>query len=240
MLFHLLKLNLKPLPTDEEEAGPPVATRKGVLVGGLVLAAVAAGGVVVGRVSCHQSSTAGSMSISSPAGSAVAVVGNGMLTDEDRRLIDTFDEVIRFNDMTYWRPGERVTMRVVRAGSQTIEPPPEAQALALPVWYLAAFRGALPEGAERAARVSYVYERQFGACNALSAADARVFHGTCAGSLDRTCCGVSSGAAVLSALEHDNVSHIHVFVRSRRCSHTPAAPGHTASCCAVAAGVLGL
>ena len=93
MLFHLLKLNLKPLPTDEEEAGPPVATRKGVLVGGLVLAAVAAGGVVVGRVSCHQSSTAGSMSISSPAGSAVAVVGNGMLTDEDRRLIDTFDEV---------------------------------------------------------------------------------------------------------------------------------------------------
>ena len=40
MLFHLLKLNLKPLPTDEEEAGPPVATRKGVLVGGLVLAAV--------------------------------------------------------------------------------------------------------------------------------------------------------------------------------------------------------
>jgi len=179
----------------------------------MLVAAATVGGVVVGRVSCHQSLKAGAATW--PAGSAVAVVGNGMLSEEDRLLINSFDEVLRFNDMTYWRPGDRVTMRVVRAGSQAIEPPPEAQSLGLPVWYLATSRKALPEGA---ARVSWVYERQYGACNELSA-DASIFNGTCAGSLDRTCCGVSSGAAVLSALDRDdNISHIHVFVRRSHAS----------------------
>ena len=46
----------------------------------------------------------------------VALVGNGSLSEHDRRDIEHggFDHVLRFNDMKNWRKGERKTLHVVR------------------------------------------------------------------------------------------------------------------------------
>ena len=48
---------------------------------------------------------------SAPPAYSVAVVGNGPVSDEQRKAIATFPNVVRFNDMKSWTPGERVTMR---------------------------------------------------------------------------------------------------------------------------------
>ena len=44
----------------------------------------------------------------------VAVVGNGQLSEDDRKAINTFDCVVRFNDMKNKRPEERCDVQVIR------------------------------------------------------------------------------------------------------------------------------
>lgn len=45
----------------------------------------------------------------------VAVVGNGPLNEEDRPLIEQYENVVRFNDMKTWLPHEKVTLHAARA-----------------------------------------------------------------------------------------------------------------------------
>ena len=44
----------------------------------------------------------------------VAVVGNGPISEEDRKNINKFDTIIRFNDMKNKNAGEKTSIQVVR------------------------------------------------------------------------------------------------------------------------------
>lgn len=71
----------------------------------------------------------------------VAVVGNGPLHEEDRIKINRSLNVVRFNDMNYWRSGEKVSLRAVH---YPFARPPQTACTA-PVWGLAPSPVDLPD-----------------------------------------------------------------------------------------------
>lgn len=72
---------------------------------------------------------------------SVVVVGNGPLHESDRIAINRSKNVVRFNDMNYWRAGEKVSLRVVH---YPFAKPPQTNCSA-PVWGLAPSPVDLPE-----------------------------------------------------------------------------------------------
>ena len=71
----------------------------------------------------------------------VTVVGNGPIHETDRAAINRSNNVVRFNDMNYWRASEKVSLRVVH---YPFAKPPQTNCSA-PVWGLAPSPVDLPE-----------------------------------------------------------------------------------------------
>ena len=141
---------------------------------------------------------------------STAVVGNGPLSASDRTAIEQYAEVVRLNDATSCRPGERTTRLVIRHPSAWAAP---ASCVAnVPVEYVAVVPDAPALPAH--ANVTWVYEPQYGA-RSRAPADARIF-ARCARCPmcyhNRTFAGPSTGAVVLSALqERADVRRIDVY-----------------------------
>lgn len=149
----------------------------------------------------------------------VAVVGNGPLSETDRESIEGADFVIRFNDLSYLRKGEKTMLRVVRHPF-----PLRHELIDVPVWHIAPRKGLCES--HRPGRpleicahsnvvvFSPVYQSEYGSANELESSS-RIFsdcdannsniHGLLHG-------GSSSGGLVLSHLQQSReVERIAVF-----------------------------
>jgi hypothetical protein len=81
----------------------------------------------------------------------IVVVGNGPLSEEDRVAINRSENVVRFNDLNYWRQGEPVALRVVRYPSAK---PPKTHCAA-PIWAMTTNPQFLPANTTT---LSWLYE----------------------------------------------------------------------------------
>lgn len=147
-----------------------------------------------------------------PIGPSWTVVGNADLTDAERSEIRRRADgstVVRFNDLTHAREGDKTDLHVVRLPSAW----PPRFAVAAPKLYVTPCDRFLPDAA---APHLHAYESQYSSC---ARGPRRIFAAcaACGDSRDRclanaTYAGPSTGAALLSVLQDaENVTAIHVF-----------------------------
>jgi hypothetical protein len=148
----------------------------------------------------------------------VAVVGNGEISEADRGVVDCADMVIRFNDCSYFRKGDKTSLRVVRHPF-----PLQHELVHAPVWHVAphrqlceSHRPGLPLllcSLQEVEVFSPVYQSEYGSANELDD-KARIFPGCDARDSNlhaKRYGGPSSGGLVLSELEQTAaVARIHV------------------------------
>jgi len=82
---------------------------------------------------------------------SIVVVGNGPLSEDDRAAINRSANVVRFNDLNYWRPGEPVNLRVVRFPSAK----PPKNPCSAPIWAMTTKPQFLPANTTT---LSWLYE----------------------------------------------------------------------------------
>jgi len=138
---------------------------------------------------------------------SVAVVGNGPISEGDRRTIEAHGVVVRFNDANYLRAGEKTTLRVVREPT-ALSPKVSIDA---PIWSISPVESFVPNTAKLA---TPVYESQYGGDNWISS-NSVIFPScsTCESCAQSgTFAGPSTGAAAISELnELDEIAKINVF-----------------------------
>jgi len=137
--------------------------------------------------------------------SDVTVVGNGPISEVDRKAIAASKFVIRFNDCNFLRDGEKTSLRVMRHPSQ----PPKVHINA-PIWHVSPRYSAMWDNSI----TTLNYEAQMGARNDASE-NARIFPNCNCGPscLEKSAtAGASTGAVALSVLEGiPQVKRINVF-----------------------------
>lgn len=135
-----------------------------------------------------------------------AVVGNGPISEADRKAIDRADVVVRFNDLNHLKSNERTDLHVIRHPSWW-----SFKHVSAPKWDVGYAESELPRDAEL---VTYVYEAQHTTSNTLLQT-ARVFPACdCRASCLQasTWAGPSTGAAILSELQgYAEVKKIDVY-----------------------------
>ena len=151
-------------------------------------------------------------------GLTVAVVGNGPVSEEYRKYVGAADLVIRFNDCSYFRQGDKIGLRVVRHPF-----PIRHELVSAPVWHVAPHRDLCEEHRPElplslcpigAAVFTAVFQSAYGPINELDDS-ARIFPRCDARDSNlhaKRFGGPSSGGLVLSELEQTpHVARIHVF-----------------------------
>ncbi|MGZ0214040.1 MAG: hypothetical protein ACKVI4_16310 [Actinomycetales bacterium] len=146
----------------------------------------------------------------------LVVVGNGPLSEGDHAAINRSKNVVRFNDVNYWRRGEPTALRVARYPSARAPP----KGMSAPIWGLSTTPRYLPPEGELAV-LTWIYEpllthpHRYGLRNFFSyteqvlepwEASVEIFEG-CAACFDNLHCnanqtssGASTGAVALSEL----------------------------------------
>lgn len=151
---------------------------------------------------------------SSSRGFTVAVVGNGPITNEQRDAVGRHaDFIVRFNDCSYFRPGDKTGLRVVRHPFSF-----HHELVSAPVWHVAPHRDLCPSHRpglplslcqSGAAVFTAVYQYEYGLINELDDG-ARIFPSCDSRDSNlqaRRFGGPSSGGVVISELEQTPEVH---------------------------------